>query len=123
MISEQAGFTDCLWECGLGDACTWSSRNPLTCGILIEEDHRCDYIFYKSLGGRHHILNRTSSILLNTFPWLSDHFAIMMEASLFPCLHADTATPTPPPTMTPDPLPSEDGITHHHEDQVPLMSD
>ena len=56
MISKQAGFTDALVEVGLGMEPTWSARNPLTAGVLIEEDHRCDYVFYKALAGQHHLV-------------------------------------------------------------------
>lgn len=38
MISK-VGFTDALAEVGCSEP-TWAARNPLTLGVLIEEDHR-----------------------------------------------------------------------------------
>ncbi len=39
VLREGAGLTDALAESGCQEP-TWTSRNPLTLGILIEEDHR-----------------------------------------------------------------------------------
>lgn len=40
MLREGAGLVDALAEQGCSEP-TWTARNPLTHGILIEEDHRC----------------------------------------------------------------------------------
>lgn len=63
---------------------TWAARNPLTCGILIEDDHRCDFIFYREQAEQHALVNRTCRIVMDAQPWLSDHFGILLEATLCP---------------------------------------
>ena len=50
LLCRRAGGRDALEEKGCVEP-TWSSRNPLTHGVLREGDHRCDFIFYKGLEG------------------------------------------------------------------------
>lgn len=87
LLSKQAGVKDALLEKGCSEP-TWSSRNPLTHGVLLEEDHRCDFIFYKGLARQHRMVNRRCRLDVpfwgNT--WLSDHFGIVLDMILEPVL-------------------------------------
>jgi endonuclease/exonuclease/phosphatase family metal-dependent hydrolase len=75
---------DALCEQGAGMQPTWAARNPLTCGVIQESDHRCDYIFYRPMAGQHEMVNSSCRIVLDQPPFLSDHFGVLLEAWLRP---------------------------------------
>lgn len=89
LLCRRAGLKDALAEKGCVEP-TWSSRNPLTHGVLRECDHRCDFIFYRGLVGTggHRMVNRRCRLALpfwgNT--WLSDHFGIVLDLVLEPSM-------------------------------------
>ncbi len=85
-LCAQAGVTDALHEQGCGEP-TWTSRNPLTHGVLLEEDHRCDFIFYRGLAQRHRLVNRRCRLdvpLWGKTTWLSDHLGIVLDLVMEP---------------------------------------
>lgn len=89
-LCSQAGVQDALQEKGCVEP-TWSSRNPLTHGVLLEEDHRCDFIFYRGMAQRHRMVNRRCRLDVPFWgkTWLSDHFGIVLDLVLEPVVSQD----------------------------------
>ena len=89
LLCSRAGVRDALEEKGCVEP-TWSSRNPLTHGVLREGDHRCDFIFYRGLGGvgGHRMVNRRCRLDRPFWgqTWLSDHFGIVLDLVLEPLM-------------------------------------
>lgn len=84
-LCAQAGVTDALHEQGCVEP-TWTSSNPLTHGVLLEEDHRCDFIFYRGLVQRHRLVNRRCRLDVPLWgkTWLSDHLGIVLDLVMEP---------------------------------------
>lgn len=100
LLLTQSSLTD--GHAGVLDRCTWSARNPLTRGWMQAEDMCVDFVLFRSMADGH-VLENThvdlflcdSSVVFTEAPFLSDHFGVLCQLSLYNRIYNQTKMQTP----------------------------